>query len=62
MGLIPGVGRSPGGRNGNPVLEEEIPPQCSCLENLIDRPAGAGVVVGVAYSPWGRKELDRLSY
>ena len=29
-GLIPGLGRSPGGGHGNPV-------QCSCLENLMDR-------------------------
>ena len=27
---ISGLGRSPGGRNGNP-------PQCSCLENPMDR-------------------------
>ena len=26
MGSIPGLGRSPGGANGNPL-------QCSCLEN-----------------------------
>ena len=31
-GLIPGSGRSPGGRNGNPL-------QCSCLENPMDREA-----------------------
>ena len=30
--LIPGMGRSPGGGNGNPS-------QCSCLENLMDRGA-----------------------
>ena len=28
--LIPGSGRSPGGRHGNPL-------QCSCLENPVDR-------------------------
>ena len=28
--LIPGLGRSPGGENGNPL-------QCSCLGNLMDR-------------------------
>ena len=27
--LIPGTGRSPGGRHGNPL-------QCSCLENSVD--------------------------
>ena len=32
MGLIPGLGRSPGEGNGNTV-------QCSCLENLLDRGA-----------------------
>ena len=31
-GLIPGLGRSPGGGNGNPL-------QCSCLENPMDRGA-----------------------
>ena len=30
LGLTPGLGRSPGGGNGNPV-------QCSCLENLPGR-------------------------
>ena len=29
-GLIPGLGRSPGGENGNPL-------HCSCLENPMDR-------------------------
>ena len=29
-GLIPGLGRTPGGGNGNPL-------QCSCLENSMDR-------------------------
>ena len=32
VGLIPGVGRSPGGGNGNPL-------QYSCLENSMDRGA-----------------------
>ena len=32
LGLIPGSGRSPGEGNGNP-------PQCSCLENPMDRGA-----------------------
>ena len=31
-GLIPGLERSPGGENGNPL-------QCSCLGNPIDRGA-----------------------
>ena len=44
-GLIPGSGRSPGGRHGNPL-------QYSCLEN----PHGQRSLV--SYSPWGRNELD----
>ena len=32
MGLIPGLGRSPGGGHGNPL-------QDSCLENPMDREA-----------------------
>ena len=42
----PGLGRSPGRRNGNPLLY-------SCLENPIDRGAWQAT-----YSPWGRKELN----
>ena len=44
-GLIPGLGRSPGGGHGSPL-------QYSGLEN----PHGRRSLVG--YSPWGRKELD----
>ena len=33
VGLIPGLGRSPGEGNGNPL-------QCSCLENLRDGEPG----------------------
>ena len=43
--LIPGLGRSSGEGNGNPL-------QYSCLENLMD----GGAFVG--YNPWGRKESD----
>ena len=43
---IPGLGRSPGERDGIPLLY-------SCLEN----PQGQRSLEG--YSPWGRKELDR---
>ena len=43
LGLIPGLGRSPGGGYGNPF-------QYSCLEN----PQGQGRLAG--YSPWGLKE------
>ena len=45
MGSIPGLGRSPGVGNGNPL-------QHSCLENCVDREAWQ------ATSPWGRKESD----
>ena len=40
MGLIPGLGRSPGGGNGNPL-------QYSCLENPMDRGALWATVHGV---------------
>ena len=39
MGLIPGLGRYPGGGNGNPL-------QYSCLENLMDREAWQAAVDG----------------
>ena len=45
LGLIHGLGRSPGGGNGNPL-------QYSCLEN----PHGQRSLAG--YSPWVHKELD----
>ena len=41
LGLIPGLGRSPGERNGNPL-------QYSCLENLMDRRAWQATIHGVA--------------
>ena len=44
--LIPGLGRSPGGVNGNPV-------QYSCLENLMDRGAWWATVHGAAESRTG---------
>ena len=43
MGLILGLGRSPGGGNGNPL-------QYSCLENFMDRGAWWATVHGVAES------------
>ena len=46
MGLIPGLGRSPGGGRGNPL-------QFSCLENPMDRGAWW------AHSPQAHKESDR---
>ena len=42
-GLIPGLGRSPGEGNGNPL-------QYSCLENPMDREAWQATVYGVAKS------------
>ena len=42
-GLIPGLGGSPGGRNGNPL-------QYSCLENSMDREAWWATVHGVEKS------------
>ena len=52
LGLIPGLGRSPGEGNSNPL-------QYSCLENPMDRGAWKATVHG------GHKELDtteRLTY
>ena len=46
MGLIPGLGRSPGGEHGNPL-------QDSCLENLMDRGAWRGIVCRIT-------ELDTI--
>ena len=43
-GSIPGLGRSPGEGNGNPL-------QYSCLENPMDRGAWQATVHGVAKSP-----------
>ena len=43
-GLIPGLGRSPGEGNGNPL-------QYSSLQNSMDRGAWQ-------YSPWSPKEMD----
>ena len=41
LGLIPGLGRSPGGGHGNTL-------QYSCLENPIDRGAWGAIVHGVS--------------
>ena len=41
VGLIPGLGRSPGGRYDNPL-------QYSCLENPMDRGVWQAAVHGVA--------------
>ena len=45
-GSVPGLGRSPGEGNGNPL-------QYSCLENPMNREAWQAT-----YSPWGVKESD----
>ena len=45
LGLIPGLGRFPGGGHGNPL-------QYSCLEN----PHGQRSLA--AYRPWSHKESD----
>ena len=43
QGLTPGLGRSPGEENGNPL-------QYSCLENPMDRETWGATVHGVAKS------------
>jgi len=43
LGLIPWLGRSPGGRHGNPL-------QYSCLENSTDRGAWWATVYGITKS------------
>ena len=43
VGLIPGLGRSPGGRNGNPL-------QYSCPENPMDRGTWWATIYEVAKS------------
>ena len=48
LGSIPGLGRSPGEGNGNPL-------QYSCLDG---ESHGQRSLVG--YSPWGHKESDRI--
>ena len=54
MGLIPGLGRSPGGGNGNQL-------QYSCLENSRDRGAWQATVHGVAKS-WALLNTHALAH
>ena len=49
--LIPGSGRSPGERHGNPL-------PYSCLENPLDRRAWWATVLGVAKSQTCLKQLS----
>ena len=51
VGLIPGLGRSPGGGNGKPL-------QYSSLENLMDRGAWRATVHGVVKSGTRLKRLS----
>ena len=54
-GLIPEMGRSPGGGHGNPL-------QCSCMENPMDRGAWWATGHGVAKS-WTRlKQLSTTAH
>ena len=52
MGLIPGSGKSTGGRNGNPL-------QYSCLENPMDK--GAWWATGGSMGLQSQTQLTRLS-
>ena len=54
MGLIPGLGRSPGVGNGNPL-------QCSCLQNPRDGRAWLAAVYGVAQGQIRLKQLSSSS-
>ena len=51
-GSIPGLGRSPGEGNGNPLWY-------FCLENPMDGEA-CRLQSKVGYSLWGHKELDTI--
>ena len=55
MGLIPGLGRSPGERNGNPL-------KCSCLGNPMDRGAWQAMVHGITESDMTEllNKLDKI--
>ena len=55
VGLIPGSGRSLGGRHDNPF-------QYSCLENPMDRAAWQAAVHRVARSQTGLKRLSTRAH
>ena len=55
MGLMPGLARSPGEGNGNPL-------QCSCLENPRDGGAWWAAVYGVAQSRTRLSDLAAAAY
>ena len=55
LGSSPGLGRSPGGENGNPL-------QYSCLENPMDRGAWQVTVHRVTQSQTGLKQLSMRAY
>ena len=52
-GLIPGLGRPPGGGHGNPL-------QYSCLENPVDRGPWQATIRGVTKSRTEQKRLSAL--
>ena len=52
-GSIPGLGRSPGEGNGNPL-------QYSCLENCMDREAWQATVHGVAKIQTGLRDFTTM--
>ena len=54
-GSIPGLGRSPGEGNGNPL-------QYSCLENPMDRGAWRATAHGVAKSQTQLSDFTSLQY
>ena len=55
LGSIPGLGRSPGEGNGNPL-------QYSCLDNSMDRGAWRATVYGVKKSQTQLSNFHSLNY
>ena len=55
LGLIPGLGKSPGGGHGNSL-------QYSCLENAMDRGAWWATVLWVANSQTGLTNTFTLGF